>query len=159
MPFCNLRNHWFIYCIILLCVCIAYYFQYLSWPEVISESDDVLSIDLEDPDFNSIFIGAMTKSIQGTVTSLEPLSIKNSWKKLDLFLLSVPSICKQTSMPVLKNDVIKSLTFLRLSERHQATLDELYVLMQRFPRVIFFVSDCKKGSQIVNFAEKTLKFI
>ena len=102
MPFCNLRNHWFIYCIILLCVCIAYYFQYLSWPEVISESDDVLSIDLEDPDFNSIFIGAMTKSIQGTVTSLEPLSIKNSWKKLDLFLLNVQSICKQTSMPVLK---------------------------------------------------------
>ena len=33
--------------------------------EVISESDDVLSIDLEDPDilkdFNSIFIGTMTK--------------------------------------------------------------------------------------------------
>ena len=33
--------------------------------EVISESDDVLSIDLEDPDvfkeFNSIFIGAMAK--------------------------------------------------------------------------------------------------
>ena len=68
-------------------------------------------------------------------------------------------IGKQTSMPVLKKHVIKSLTFLRLPERHQATLDELYVLMQRFPRVIFFVSDCKKGSQIVNFAEKTLKFI
>ena len=61
IPFCNLRNHWFIYCIILLCICISYYFQYLSWPEVILESDDVLSIDLEDPDFNSIFIGAMTK--------------------------------------------------------------------------------------------------
>ena len=33
--------------------------------EVISESDDVLSIDLEDPDvfkeFNSIFIGAMAQ--------------------------------------------------------------------------------------------------
>ena len=64
------------------------------------------------------------------------------------------SICKQTSMPVLKNDVIKSLTFLHLSERHQGTLDELYVLMQRFPRVILFVSNCKKGSQIVNFEEK-----
>ena len=47
-------------------------------PEVISESDDVLSIDLEDPDvlkeFNIIFIGAMTSSsMQGTETSLEPL--------------------------------------------------------------------------------------
>ena len=31
---------------------------------------------------------------------------------------------------------IKSLTFLRLPERQQATLDELHVLMQRFPRVI-----------------------
>ena len=39
-------------------------------------------------------------------------------------------------MPVLKNDINKSLTFLRLPERHQATLDELHVLMQRFPRVI-----------------------
>ena len=43
--------------------------------------------------------------------------------------------CLQTSMPK-KNDVIKSLIFLRLPERHQATLDELHVLMQRFPRVI-----------------------
>ena len=41
----------------------------------------------------------------------------------------------QTSMPVLKKDVIKSLTFLHLPERHQATLHKLHVLMQRFPRV------------------------
>ena len=39
-------------------------------------------------------------------------------------------------MPVLKNDVTKSLTFLCLPESHQTTLDELYVLMQKFPRVI-----------------------
>ena len=39
-----------------------------------------------------------------------------------------------TSMPVLKNDVIKSLAFLHLPERYQATLDELHVLMQRFQR-------------------------
>ena len=42
----------------------------------------------------------------------------------------------QTSMPVLKNYVIKSLTFLRLPKRYQATLDELHVLMQRLPQVI-----------------------
>ena len=36
-------------------------------------------------------------------------------------------------MPVLKNDVIKSLTLPRLPERHQATLNEL---MQRFSRII-----------------------
>ena len=33
----------------------------LIQPEVISESGNVPSIDLEDPDFNGIFIGAMTK--------------------------------------------------------------------------------------------------
>ena len=38
----------------------------------------------------------------------------------------------QTSMPVLKNDVIKSLPFLHLPERHQSMLDELHMLMQRF---------------------------
>ena len=27
----KLRNHWFIYCIILLCICIAHYFQGLSY--------------------------------------------------------------------------------------------------------------------------------
>ena len=37
---------------------------------------------------------------------------------------------------MLSNDLIKSLTFLCLPERHRATLDELHVLMQRFPRVI-----------------------
>ena len=36
-------------------------------------------------------------------------------------------------MPVLKNDVIKSLTLPRLPERHQATLDKL---MQRFSRIM-----------------------
>ena len=35
----------------------------------------------------------------------------------------------QTLMSELKNDGIKSLTFLRLPERHQAMLNELYVLM------------------------------
>ena len=58
-------------------------------PEVISESGDMLSINLEDldvlKDFNTIFIRAMTK--QGTVTSLEP-------KKLKLFSLNVQSTCK-----------------------------------------------------------------
>ena len=41
-------------------------------------------------------------------------------------------------MPVLKNDVIESLTFLCLSERHQAMLDELHLLMQtvKVPKVM-----------------------
>ena len=39
-------------------------------------------------------------------------------------------------MPVLKRDAINSLTFLRLPERHQATLDKLHVLIQWLPMVI-----------------------
>ena len=42
-----------------------------------------------------------------------------------------------------KNDVIKSLTFLRLPERHQATLDELHVLIQRLPMVITDMNSLK----------------
>ena len=49
-------------------------------PEVISESDDMLSINLEDPDvlkdFNSI-LEQLPGSMQGIVT-LEHLSTKNS---------------------------------------------------------------------------------
>ena len=43
----------------------------------------------------------------------------------------------QASIPELKNDVIKSLTFLRLPERHQAAiLDKLHMLMQKLLMVI-----------------------
>ena len=42
-----------------------------------------------------------------------------------------------------KNDVIKSLTFLRLPERHQATLDELHVLIQRLAMVITDMNSLK----------------
>jgi hypothetical protein len=39
-------------------------------------------------------------------------------------------------MPVLHDEVIKSLTFLRLPERHQASTDDLEVIIDRFPNVI-----------------------
>ena len=39
-------------------------------------------------------------------------------------------------MPVLHSKVIKSLTFLRLPERHQASTNELEVIIKRFPNVI-----------------------
>ena len=42
----------------------------------------------------------------------------------------------QKSMPVLHNEVIKSLTFLRLPERCKASTDELEVITSRFPNVI-----------------------
>ena len=40
-------------------------------------------------------------------------------------------------------NVIKSLAFLHLPERHQAMLDELHVLMQVFPRVITDMNTCE----------------
>ena len=43
--------------------------------------------------------------------------------KLQLFSLKCTEYL-QTSMPVLKNDVIKSLILPRLPERHQATLND-----------------------------------
>ena len=42
----------------------------------------------------------------------------------------------QTSMPLLHSEVIKSFTFLRLPERHQASTNELEVIIKRFPNVI-----------------------
>ena len=69
--------------------------------EVISESNDVLSIDLVDPDvlkdFNSVFISAMTKQYT---------------RESDIIGTSE-----------------HNLIFLRLPESHQATLDELHVLI------------------------------
>ena len=59
----------------------------------------------------------------------------------------------QTSMSVLKNYVIKSLTSLLLPERHQATLDELHLLMQRFPRVIIDVNALE--SEFFEYQETT----
>ena len=38
------------------------------------------------------------------------------------------------SMPVLKNDLIKSLTFIRLPDCQKATLNELSILVTRFPK-------------------------
>ena len=50
----------------------------------------------------------------------------------------------QTS--VLKNDVFKSWTLLGLPEKHQATLDEMHVLMQRFPKVVTDMNALKSKS-------------
>ena len=104
-----------------------------------SESDDELRVDIEDPDvlkdFRSIFIGAMTKQCARENDFLGASEHKKFLKEVRAFLIKCANYL-QTSMSVLKSDIIKSLTFLRLSERHQATLDELHVLIQRFPRVI-----------------------
>ena len=74
-------------------------------------------------------------SIQGTVISLEPLNIKKLLRAVrDFFIKCVKYL--QASIPELKNNLIKSLTFFHLPERHQAMLDKWDVLMQGFVRFI-----------------------
>ena len=93
--------------------------------EVISESDDVLSIDLEDPDglkdFKSIFIRAMTKLCARGSEIIGTSEYKKCLTEARAFFTKCAKYLK-TSMPVLKNDFIKSLTFLCQPERHQAML-------------------------------------
>ena len=118
------------------------YYSFLSRftvSEVISESDNVLSIDLENSDvlkdFNSIFITAMIKWQGARGSNIIGTSVYKKLLKVRFFFIKCTKYL-QTSMLVLKNDATESLTFLHLPERHQDTLDELHVLMRRSPRVI-----------------------
>ena len=108
-------------------------------PEIIASSDDVLSIDLEDPDilkdYNSIFIGGMTKQYARSNDIIGTPVFKKFLKEVRNFYVRCAKYL-QASMPILKDEIIKSLTFLRLPERHQASTDELQILTQRFPNVI-----------------------
>ena len=103
------------------------------------ESDRVQGIDLDDldalKDFGSIFIGTMIKQYASDSDIIGTSEYKKFLKRSFRAFFIKCAKYLQASMPVLKNDVIKSLTFLRLPERHKATLDELHVLMLRFPRV------------------------
>ena len=86
-------------------------------------------------DFNSIFIGSMTKQYATDSNIVGTSEYKKLLNEITAFFIKCVKYL-QTLMPVLKNDVIKFLTFLRLPERHQDTLGESHVLMQRFPKVI-----------------------
>ena len=107
--------------------------------EVISSSEDVLSIDLDNPDFakgdNEISIGAMTKQYARDNDIIGTSQYKKFLKECKKFYMTCAKYL-QKSMPVLHDEVIKSLTFLRLPERHQASTDDLEVIINRFPNVI-----------------------
>ena len=80
-----------------------------------------------------IFIGVMTKQYARENDVIEASEYKKFLKEVRAIFIKCAKYL-QTSMPRLKNDVIKSLTLPRLPERHQeASLDEL---MQRFSRII-----------------------
>ena len=111
-------------------------------PEVISSAEDLSEIDLKDPsnlkDVNSIFIGITTKQYARSSDS-DYLIGTHAYKKFlndsrDFFIVCATYL--QKSVPVLKNEILKSLTFLRLPDRHLATEAEIGTLLKRFPDVI-----------------------
>ena len=116
------RSTWHLYCLLI---------SRFTIPEDFSKTDDVLSIDLKVhdvlKDFISIFIRVMIKQYARDNDIVEP--------QINALLIKFEKYFK-SSMLVLKNEAIKSLTFLRPPEIQHATLDKLHVLMQRFLRVI-----------------------
>ena len=74
----------------------------------------------------------MTEQFARDNDIIETSEYKTFLKEVRAFFIKCTKYL-QTSIPVLKKDVIKSLILARLPERHQATLDEL---MQRFSGII-----------------------
>ena len=112
----------------------------LVLPEVVADSsNDLDSIDIYEEgnlkDLNNIYTGHMTKQFPeendliGTARYKKCLSESRKFFQRCVTYLRKP-------MPVLQNDVIKSLTFIRLPDRQKATMDELSILVTRFPKVI-----------------------
>ena len=69
------------------------------------------------------------------------------------------------SMPVLKNDLIKIFTFIRLRDRQKATLDELSILVTHFPNFIpqeditqleteFFKDQCTSEKELPSYLDE-----
>ena len=112
-------------------------------PEVISSTDDILSIDIEDPinlkDNKDLFLGIMTKQCAWRCDLIGTTKYNKFLKEVRLFYMKCASYLK-SSMSILKDNVIKSLTFLRLPERHKASSDDLQVIMEKFPKVILDVN-------------------
>ena len=112
IPFCRLRNHWFTYCIILLCVRIAHYFKDLSYLKLSQNQIMCQVLFLRTLMFWRILtvylLEQWPSSMQETVTSMEPPSTKKILKVKAFFIKCAKYL--QTSFPVFKNNVIKSLT-------------------------------------------------
>ena len=112
-------------------------------PEVTSSTDDILSIDIEDPinlkDNKDLFLGIMTKQCAWRCDLIGTTKYNKFLKEVRLFYMKCASYLK-SSMSILKDNVIKSLTFLRLPERHKASSDDLQVIMEKFPKVILDVN-------------------
>ena len=81
----------------------------------------------------------MTKQYARGCDLIGTIKYKDFLKEVRLFYMKCTSYLK-SSMSILKDNVIKSLTFLRLPERHKASSDDLQVIMEKFPKVILDVN-------------------
>ena len=109
-------------------------------PEVVTDhSNDLDSIDIYDEenlkDLNNIYIGFMTKQSAGENHLIGTARYRKFHSEARKFFQRCVKYLRK-SMPVLKNDVIKSLTFIRVPYGQKATLDELSISVTRFPNVI-----------------------
>ena len=102
-----------------------------------------INIDLEDPDvlkdFISIFIGRMTKQYTRDSDIVGTSEYKKSSKEVRAFFIKCAKYLQTSINTSFKKRFYYVFgSFLRLPERHRATLAELHVLMQRLLRVILF---------------------
>ena len=109
-------------------------------PEVVTDrSNDLDFIDIYDKenlkDVNNIYIGLMTKQFAGENDLIGIARCRKFLSEARKFFQRCATYLRK-SMPVLKNDVIKSLTFIRVPYGQKATLDELSISVTRFPNVI-----------------------
>ena len=138
-------------------------------PEVVADSsNDLDSIDIcgEEnlKDLYNIYIGHIIKQFTwendliGTARYRKFLS-----ESRKLFQWYVTYLSK--SMPVLKNGLIKTFTFIRLPDRQKATLDELSILVTRFPNFIpqeditqleteFFKYQCTSEKELPSYLDE-----
>ena len=81
----------------------------------------------------------MTKQYARGCDLIGTTKYKDFFKEVRLFYMKCTSYMK-SSMSILKDNVIKSLTFLRLPEKHKVSSDDLQVIMERFLKVILDIN-------------------
>ena len=123
-------------------------------PEVISAADDLLETYLEDSsnlrDSYVIFIGMTTKQYARRNDMIEIYVYKKFLKeRKDFYIKCGTSL--QKSVPVLKDEVLGSLTFICLLERHLASQEELDIILQRFPTVVDEAKRDDLQTQFLNY--------
>ena len=109
-------------------------------PEVVTDhSNDLASINIYDKEnlknLNNIYTGLMTKQFAGENDLIGTARYRQFLSEARKFFQQCVTYLRK-SMPVLKSDMINSLTFIHVLDSQKATLDESSILVTRFPNVI-----------------------